>query len=117
MEYFTVSASILSPLENFRPERRVHRYAMLEESVKRHSRAASGSGLVLPVGKLTRVWKTFLMSSQEPSQAAAGSRVEGELVVPTDIRCSVSEPLSDNRPQPASREREARAAEACRLDR
>ena len=75
---------------------------MLVASVNLHSFAASGSGLVLPVGKLTRVWKTFLISSQEPSQAAAGSRVEGELVVPTDIFWSVSELLSDSRPQPAS---------------
>ncbi len=56
MEYFTASASSFSPLENFRFLLSVHRYAMLVASVNSHFSAASGSGLVLPVGKLTRVW-------------------------------------------------------------
>ena len=38
------------------------------------------------MGKLSSVWKTFRYSSQELSQAAAGSRVLGALVVPDDDR-------------------------------
>lgn len=56
MENFTASASSFSPLENVRFFLSVHRYAMLVASVNLQESAASGSGLVLPEGKLTRVW-------------------------------------------------------------
>lgn len=84
IEYCTALASSLCPLENVRPSRSLHSKTRLEVSENLQS-AASESGVVLPVGKLTRVWKTFRKSSHELSQAAAGSSVVGELVVPTTI--------------------------------
>lgn len=84
IEYRTASASSLWPFENFSPSRSLHSKTRLAVSVNLQS-AASDCGAVLPVGKLTRVWNTFRKSSQELSQAAAGSSVVGELVVPTTI--------------------------------
>ncbi len=55
-ECLTALESSGSPLENFRPLRRVHRYAWLAESVNSQLWAASGWGLVEPVGKASRVW-------------------------------------------------------------
>lgn len=56
----------LSPLLNFRPPRRVHLYTLLSLPSNPQDCAASGSGVVPPLGKLSRDWKTLLKSSQEP---------------------------------------------------
>src|SRR5919109_106070 len=53
-------------------------------------KVASGFGEEELLGKDSSVWKRFLYSSHDPSQAAAGSRVLGALVVPVTISRSLS---------------------------
>ncbi len=56
----------LWPLLNFRPVRRTHLNCLLSAPSKPQDCAASGSGVVPPLGKLSSDWKTLLKSSQEP---------------------------------------------------
>jgi hypothetical protein len=65
-ENFTSFEVSGSPLLNFSPPLSVHRYTWARVSVKAQASAASGSGSVLPLGKLSSDWKTLLNSSQEP---------------------------------------------------
>lgn len=55
-ECLTALASSASPSENFRPFFRVHRYDSFAASVNSQFWAASGWGLVDPVGNASRVW-------------------------------------------------------------
>lgn len=65
-EYLTSFEVRLLPLLNFRSERRTHLYVLLSPPSKLQDCAASGSGVVPPLGKLSRDWKTLLKSSHEP---------------------------------------------------
>lgn len=65
-EYLTSFEVRSLPLLNFRPSRNVQVKTLVCRSVKRHLRAASGSGWVAPLGKLSSDWKTLLNSSHEP---------------------------------------------------
>lgn len=65
-ENLTSSEVSESPLLNLSPSLSVHSYTCVLVSVNSQLRAASGSGSVPPLGKLSSDWKTLLNNSQEP---------------------------------------------------